>query len=71
MNSTIRQMASDIFDEALKQGVKLEELRFVSTPYVDGGYMLIEVSAEIEVTQPTKTKFDEIIHGLERTCRKT
>lgn len=70
MNSTIRQMASDIFDEALKQGMKLEELRFVSTPYVDGGYMLIEVSAEIEVTQPTKTKFDEIIHGLDRTCQK-
>lgn len=66
MNSTIRQMASDIFDEALKQGVKLEELRFVSTPYVDGGYMLIEVSAEIEVTQPTKTKLDEIIVGEAR-----
>ena len=71
MNSTIRQMASDIFDEALKRGMKLEELRFASTPYVDGGYMLIGVSAEIEITQPTKTKFDEIIHGLERTCQKT
>ena len=63
MNSTIRQMASDIFDEALKRGMKLEELRFASTQYADGGYMLIEVSAEIEVTHPIKTKLDEIIVG--------
>lgn len=61
MNSNIRKMASDIFDEALKQGVKLEELRFISTPYVDGGHRLVEVSAEIEITNPVKTKFDEII----------
>ena len=71
MNNTIRQMASDIFEEALKQGVKLEELRFVSTPYVDGGHRLIEVSAEIEITHPIKTKLDDIIYGLERTCHKT
>ena len=63
MNSTIRQMASDIFEEALKRGMKLEELRFASTQCADGGCMLIGVSAEIEVTHPIKSKLDEIIVG--------
>lgn len=66
MNRTIKQMASDIFDEALKQGLKLEALHFSSTPYSSGGHRLIQISAEIEITHPTKTKFEDIIVGPDK-----